>query len=119
MGFQNWEYDVDGQSIFGLPILQLSHSRSVSEEAGERTYHYGAVVRGDMNRVRWMIERLNPDIMCQPLGTNWSCSPTVTSNNGFGQRSLFIGNALTTAGAAEFGAGATVFYCTWGEPLTR
>lgn len=70
---REWWYETEGQIILGQRARFLSHLRGRDEEYGVSRYHYTSIVDGDVNLVRWLVERASPDIRCSPNGAGFTC----------------------------------------------
>lgn len=70
---QEWWYETRGQTVFGLRTTFLSYLRGLDGEFDMRRWHYTSIVEGDVNRIRWLVERASPDLRCLPNGPGFLC----------------------------------------------
>lgn len=70
---QEWWYETQGQTVFGLRATFLSYLRGLDGEFDMRRWHYTSIVEGDVHRIRWLVERASPDLRCLPNGGGFLC----------------------------------------------
>jgi hypothetical protein len=73
IGFRSWQFDPKGQRVFGQPTLLMHYSISHDDEYDNTTYQYTTIVDGNMDHVRWLVERANPDMRCLTNGKSLTC----------------------------------------------
>lgn len=115
ISFREWWFDPSGQTVFGLPAKFLSHLRSHDAEYSIESYHYTAIVDGEINHVRWLVEKASPDIRCIPNGKSFTCLLAArygTTDGGAGDRNISIFRAHGDADHDNISEGVVVS-CSW------
>lgn len=72
-GIRERKYEPSSVRLFGLAATHLTYNRQSDDEFGVETIYYSSVVDGDINLVRWLVERQNPDLRCLPNGKSFTC----------------------------------------------
>ena len=115
-GQQSFTYEADGQRVFGLPAKYLSHLRERNGESGLDEFNYTAVVQGDLNLVRWLFERVNPNMRCIRNGSGYSCI-TATSGGGYHKARSASIFSISKNESYDYASGI-VIDCRWMENPT-
>lgn len=121
-GEHSWTYDPASRTVFGLPASYLMHYRNTNYDGGMIDVGYTAVVRGDVDNIRWLIERASPDLRCVRNGGGYSCMKATAigtrSASGYYDRWVSVGRANIDDHGMTITEGIAI-ECAWTEPLTN
>lgn len=114
---RSFTYEAAGQHVFGLPAEYLSHVRSRDGESGLDEFNYSAVVKGELDHVRWLFERANPDMRCIRNSGAYTCLVAAqigTKDGAYHKvRSGYIGR--TSNDPSLDNANGILITCSWME----
>jgi hypothetical protein len=75
LGYQAWEYDPAGISVYGFKVLHLASSRTYSSEFDATDYYYSAIIEGNINDIRYAVEQGAARVKCIPRVKGYTCLP--------------------------------------------
>lgn len=73
LGYQAWEYDPTGISVYGFKVLHLASSQTYSDEFDATDYYYSAIVEGGLNDIRYAVEQGPSRLKCLPRVRGFTC----------------------------------------------
>lgn len=113
-------FDAADQKLYGFDATYLSYSRQVNFDAEWVEINYLAVVNAaDMDQIRWLVERSNPDLRCRLINGSFVCMAAVTNtetSDGLRDRTISIYRPNVEDGLSVITDGVAVA-CSWNEPL--